>query len=53
MKRIARFARKWWEGMRMLWGCQANPILKIVALPVMAGIAFLCCLLDLIDGEAK
>ena len=53
MKRIARFARKWWEGMRMLWGCQANPILKIVALPVMAGIAFLCCLLDLIDGDAK
>lgn len=53
MKRIARFAGKWLDGMRTLWGCRANPFVKIAALPVMACIAFLCCLLDLIDGEAK
>lgn len=50
---IARFAGKWMEGMRTLWGCPANPILKIAVLPVMAGIVFLCCVLDLIDGEAQ
>lgn len=27
-------------------------LVKVAALPVMAGIALLCCLLDLIDGEA-
>ena len=53
MKRIARFASKWWEGMRALWGCRANPFVKVVAMPVMACIALLCCLLDLIDGELQ
>jgi hypothetical protein len=53
VKSIARFVRKWWDGMRTLWGCRANPLLKIAALPVMACIALLCCMLDLIDGGAE
>lgn len=53
MKRIRRFARMFRDGMRTLWGCQANPFVKIAAIPAMVCIAFLCCLLDLIDGDAK
>lgn len=53
MKRIRRFCGMFTSGMRTLWGCQANPIIKIAALPVMACIVFTCCLLDLIDGGDK
>ena len=53
MKILSRFARKFRDGMRTLWGCQANIFVKIAALPVTACIALLCCVLDLIDGEAE
>ena len=53
MNRIARFARKWMNGMRTLWGCQANLFVKVAAIPVMAGIVLLCCLLDLTDGDKQ
>ena len=53
MKRITRFAGKWMDGMRTLWGCQAHPLVKIAAVPFMAGVVFLCCVLDLIDGDQQ
>lgn len=53
MKRIRRFCRMFVSGMRTLWGCQANPLVKIAAIPIMACISLLCCMLDLIDGDAK
>ena len=53
MKRIRRFCGMFVSGMRTLWGCQANIFVKIAALPVTACIALLCCMLDLIDGEAE
>ena len=53
MKRVARFAGKWWDGMWTLWGCQAHPLVKIAAVPFMAGVVFLCCVLDLIDGDQQ
>lgn len=53
MKILSRFARKFRDGMRTLWGCQANIFVKIAAIPVMVLIALMCCTLDIIDGEAE
>ena len=51
MRRLSRFCGMWRDGMRVMWGCDANLLVKIAAIPAMMVIAALCAIMDMIDGN--